>query len=294
MNHGQTVAVSRVSVPDGVTSALGQEMPRRTLLKLSAGAAAGLVGLLVQQAFNNNIAYARQPGFREASALHPGYLLIWHNVADSPAKLRESLTLDVLPEVDVLSYAGRLYVADNATALRHLNSRERRTQRLENILVEIAGAGRNPAIDVKISDAKRLSDLETAVDALVPRDALVVVSGTYTSVTNMKLAGRRNLVLVPTVGPARENSYYRDAEQWRRNPGAVLRGATLRESFARQSRILEFNVERGLQTNVYGIRDEADAAYFISRGATLITTDKAALLSRARGTAQGVSRWGGF
>lgn len=265
-------------------------MARRTLLRWSAGAAIGFVALLMQQAIDNNAAYAGQPGFREVSALHPGYLLVWHNVADSPAMLRESLMLDVLPEVDVLSYAGRLYVADTTTALRHLNPREQRAQRLENVLAEIAGAGRNPAFDLKISDEKQLKDLEAAVDALVPRDALVVVSGTYASVANLKLAGRRNLILVPTVGPANENSYYRDAEQWRSNSGGVLRGATLKESFARLSGILEFNLERGLQTNVYGVRSEPDAAYFISRGATLITTNRAALLSRARGTAQAVSR----
>lgn len=276
-------------MPDGATFHPIQEIPRRTFLKLSAGAAIGLVGLLIQQAIDNNIVDAGQPSFREASALHPGYLLIWHNVADNPAMLKESFTLDVLPEVDVLSYAGRLYVADNTTALRRLNPQEKEAQRLENILVEIARTGRGPALDVKFSDGKSLNDLEAAVDALVPRDALVVVSGRYASVTSMKLGGRRNLILVPTVNPANESSYYRDAGQSSRNSRGALRGATLKESFARQSGILEFNVGRGLQTNVYGVKDEADAAYFISRGATLITTNQAALLSRARATPQGVS-----
>ncbi len=268
-------------------------MPRRRLLKLGAAAAAGFIGLLVQQAVNNNIAYAGQPGFREASALHPGYSIIWHNVANSPARLRDSLALDVLPEVDVLAYAGELYVADNTTAFRHLSPRAKEAQRLEHILVEIARAGRSPAFDVKIFDAKQLRDLETAIDVLVPRDAVVVLSGVYASVMSMKLAGRRNLVLVPTVGPASESSYYRDAGQWRGNPDGAMHGATVNEGFARQSGILTFNVERGLQTNVYGVRNEADAAYFISRGATLITTNQAPLLAGARRAAQGGPRRGG-
>lgn len=269
-----------------------RRISRRRFLQGSSALAIGLgavyiTGNLPHMEFDDTPPFVEYDNFLETLKTHPARFY-FHNAANTPERLERALASPALNiEADVVNLDGELYIAHSVSELikdlkKYPEYLEK--QKAENVFRKIVESGKNPAIDIKLNrydqDGFNLL-MQTAKDN-IPEDSVVTTySGEPEHV--FKIKDKPNSIVVPTIHQWEIPDYISRSNQWQDIDPTYMRfGATVGSFWDDELQyLIDYNRERGLETNVYTINSESRIITLLDWGATGITSDDENIITRA-------------